>query len=117
MKTLLNATNLIAAGVIAGAFATGFFSGPAFAEEVTLKSEGFQFKFAYEQSELATSDGANKMLIRLERQVKRFCANQAPTGTRLKASAKECVTRTMTDSVAGFGSAALAQAYKERSSG
>jgi UrcA family protein len=114
MKTMLSKTHLIAAAVIATAFTAGFASGPAFADK---KSEQFTFDFSYEKAELTSSDTAAKLLTRLESKVKRFCAAQAPTGTRMKKGDPECFKRTMQTTVDGFGSSMVAELYKSRADG
>ena len=114
MKTMISRTHLIAAAVIATAFTAGFASGPAFADK---KSESFQFNFPYDKAEFTTSDSAAKLLTRLESKVKRFCAAQAPTGTRLKKGDDECRKRTMQQTVDGFGSSMVAELYKSRADG
>ena len=114
MKTMISKTHLIAAAVIATAFTAGFASGPAFADQ---KTEAFSFKFAYDKTEFATSDSAGKLLTRLESKVKRFCAAQAPTGTRLKKGDDQCFKRTMQQTVDSFGSSMVAELYKTRADG
>ena len=118
MKTVLSATHLIAAGVIAGAFTVGFLSGPAFASEPQADADLFQFKFQYEPSELTNSDSARKMLARLERQVSRECGGdetRIPMTERRRV--KACVDVTMGKAIEGFGSATLAEAYRSRTGG
>jgi UrcA family protein len=111
MKSMISATHYVAAGVIAGAFTLGFISGPAFAQA------GEAFKFKFEQSELASVESATKLLTRLENQAKKFCKDQAETGTRLKKADPACITATMDQTVAGFKSDTVAQIYKSRTNG
>jgi UrcA family protein len=113
MKSMISATHFVAAGIIAGAFTVGFISGPAFAQQ----AETFGFKFKYEQSELGSADSARKLLARLESQVTKFCKNEAQTGSRLKKADPACVTATMDQTVASFGSDTVAQVYKSRTNG
>jgi UrcA family protein len=112
MKTAVSTTHILAAGVIAGAFTIGFMSGPAFAQ-----SKGdFKFDFAFEKSELETSDSAAKLLTRLESKVKRYCANLT-TGSRLRQKDDTCFKSTMDTTVAGLGSSMVAELYKSRAAG
>jgi UrcA family protein len=113
MKTMISKTHLIAAAVIATAFTAGFASGPAFADKT---AEKFKFDFPYEKSELTTSEGAAKLLTRLESKVKRFCANQT-TGSRLRKNDDACFKSTMDQTVASFGSSTAAELYKSRAAG
>src|SRR5574339_456022 len=73
MKIALSATHLIAAGVIATAFAIGFLSGPAFAGEPQADADQFEFRFDFDRSELGSAESAKLMLDRLERKVRRHC--------------------------------------------
>jgi UrcA family protein len=117
MKTVVSATHLIAAGVIAGAFAIGFLSGPALAEEQAQADE-FQFKFQYEPSELTNSASAKKLLMRLERQVANECgADEGRKPLPERKLARACVDRTMSKAIEGFGSSTVAEAYKSRTGG
>ena len=115
MKTTVSKTHLAAAGIIAVAFIAGFASGPAFADQS--KGDDFKFDFAYEKSELATSESAAKLLTRLESKVKRYCAGMAPTGSRLRKNDSACFKTTMDQTVASFGSAMVADLYKSRAAG
>jgi UrcA family protein len=116
MKTAISRTQYVAAAVIAGAFAVGFMSGPAFADNKQ-KSEDFNFKFSYEPEEFATTDSASKLLTRLEGQVSKFCAGKAATGTRLRTVDKKCIKATMDQTVESFKSSVVAEVYKGRADG
>ena len=117
MKTVLSTTNLIAVAVIGGAFATGFFTGPAFAGEPDQRTTPFAFDFAFSQDELTSMDKAERLLSRLERRVRSQCgANlKMPVSQRMQALA--CVEETMKTSISKFGSEAVAQAYRSRAAG
>jgi UrcA family protein len=115
MKTAISTTQFVAAAVIAGAFAVGFMSGPAFADNK--KSDAFNFQFAYEPEEFATSDSAAKLLSRLEDKVTKFCAAKGATGTRLRSVDKNCIKTTMDQTVASFKSSTVAEVYKGRAAG
>jgi len=117
MKTVLSATHLIAAGVIAGAFTVGFLAGPALAAEPQAEADVFQFKFQYEPEELQSSDGAKKLLGRLESQVARRCGAGPRMPLTERRLVKDCVEETMTKAVNGFGSSAVAEAYRSRTGG
>ena len=113
MKTAISKTQFVAAAVIASAFAVGFMSGPAFADDK--RKEEFGFQFAFEPTEFATSDSAAKLLTRLESKVKKFCsANAVQTGSRMKKPDMECITKTMDQTVASFNSATVAEVYKNK---
>lgn len=115
MKTTLSATHVIAASVIATAFAAGFLSGPALAEQPAL-DERFELRFQFDPSELTNAADAKRMLERMERKVSAECSKgrYLPSENRL---VRMCVERTMTDAVDNFGNATLAQAYKSRTGG
>jgi UrcA family protein len=116
MKTTISATHAVAAGVIAGAFALGFLSGPALAAEPQAEDEKFEFKFEYDAAELGNPANAKQMLKRLERKVSAQCAKGklSPSENRL---VRMCIDQTMANAVENFGSAALAEAYKSRAGG
>lgn len=119
MKTTLSTTHLIAVAVIGGAFATGFFSGPAFASpDPEQEAVPFDFKFEYKPTELTSAPKAEKLVSRLERAVRRECADgnrKLPISEHRQVQA--CVNETMRSSIARFGSEAVAQAYKSRAAG
>src|SRR5215813_1258466 len=119
MKNPISTTHLIAVAVVGGAFATGFFSGPAFAAtEPEQETVPFEFKFSYQPSELTSAPKAEKLVGRLERAVRRECADgdrKIPVSQRAQVQA--CVNETMRSSIARFGSEAVAQAYKSRAAG
>ena len=116
MKTTLSTIHLIAAGLIAGAFAIGFVSGPALASEPQIV-EPFEFKFDYSASELANTEGAKQMLIRLERQIARECGVHERKPVAERKLVKACVDETMSKAVERFGSSTLAEAYRSRTGG
>jgi UrcA family protein len=116
MKTVPSATHLIAAGVIAGAFVVGFLSGPALAGEPP-SAEAFKFDFESAPSELANSQSARGMLARLERNVQRQCGAYDRMPVADRKLIKACIDETMSNAVATFGSATLAEAYKTRTGG
>ncbi len=113
MKTALSATHLIAAGVIAA----GFLSGPALAVEPQAPIGKFQFKFHYEPSELSSSEGAKKLLKRLEAQVERRCSGDAVVPQTQRNLVRDCIEDTMAKAIVGFGSSIVAEAYKARTGG
>ena len=115
MKTTLSATNILAAGVIATAFAAGFLSGPALAEE-PIPDEKFELRFEFDAAELTNTADAKQMLERMERRVSAACGKGrlSPSENRL---VRLCVERTMNNAVENFGNATLAQAYKSRTGG
>src|SRR5262245_65300725 len=111
MKTTVSTSHLVAAAVIGGAFAAGFFTGPAFAEQPAEKRDPFQFDFSFSPDELTSTPKAEKLLIRLESRVRDHCgANVRMTVTERK-QAKECIGETMKNSISKFGSETVAQAY------
>jgi UrcA family protein len=116
MKTRLSATHLIAAAVIGGAFSAGFFSGPAFAEQLQ-ETTTFKFKFHYSADELTSTPKAEKLVNRLERAVRRSCGGDRKLSLKEHQAVSGCVTDTMKSTIAGFGSEAVAQAYKSRAGG
>jgi UrcA family protein len=115
MKTTSSHTSLIACAVIAGAFTVGFVSGPAMADPQ--HSGSFKFEFQYEPTELTTLTTAEKLLVRLERDVRSYCGNNRKMTLDEKRYVNECVTATMKESIAKFDSEAVAQAFRSRADG
>ena len=114
MKTSSSATYLIASLAIMGALATG----PAFAQEASFKTDQFKFPFSYNTNELASEGAADKLLRRLQREVRVHCSGGARKMTLDERSrVDECTNATMRESIGKFGSATLAQAYDTRSGG
>lgn len=112
MKRAPSATYLIASLAIVGALATGFATGPAFAQQASFKTDQFKFAFSYQTAELASADSSEKLLRRLERQVSLHCSGGARKMTLDERSrVNECTNATMRESIGKFGSATLAQAY------
>lgn len=112
MKTT-STTNLIACAVIAGAFTVGFVSGPAFAEQ----DAAFKFEFNYSPNELTSVPQAEALLIRLEKDVRRHCLGNARMTLDERRIAKDCMDRTMKESIEKFGSPTVAQAWTSRADG
>ena len=121
MKTMISTTHLIAVAVIAGAFAIGFFSGPALAGEPAAGATQFKFKFHFSPDELTSTPMAKKMLIRLERKVRDYCGANPKMPRAQREFEREmvgkCVSETMSKTIAKFGSATVAEAYKSRAEG
>jgi UrcA family protein len=117
MTRFFSATHLIAIALIAGAFGLGFFSGPALAEEQVVPDQDFNFSFYYTPDELGSTPKAEKLLTRLEHAVRRECGANLRMTLSERTSAQACITKTMSASVARFGSEAVAQAYKSRTVG
>ena len=117
MKTMISTTHLIAVGVIAGAFAVGFFSGPALAGEPQANAARFEFKFDFKPDELTSTPMAKKMLVRLEHKVRAYCGDNQKMSLAQRELVRACVNRTMSNSIAKFGSATVAEAYKSRAEG
>ena len=117
MKTVLSTTNLIAAAVIGGAFATGFFTGPAFAGEPEERNIPFAFDFAFSQDELTATAKAEDLVSRLERRVRSHCGANLKMPVAQREDAMACVEETMKTSISKFGSEAVAQAYRSRAAG
>ena len=118
MKTSSSATYLIASLAIMGALATGFATGPAFAQEASFKTDQFKVPFSYNTNELASEGAADKLLRRLQREVRVHCSGGARKMTLDERSrVDECTNATMRESIGKFGSATLAQAYDTRSGG
>lgn len=114
MKTTAS-TSLIACAVIAGAFTVGFASGPAFAQPEA--PHKFEFEFTYSGNELATVDGANALLQRLESTVRSYCGGNERLTLGQRRVVDMCVDNTMKESIAKFQSPAVAQAFESRAAG
>ena len=117
MKTVLSTTNLIAAAVIGGAFAAGYFTGPAFAGEPEQRTTPFAFDFAFSLDELTSTAKAEDLVSRLERRVRAHCGANLKMPVAQREEAMACVEETMKTSISKFGSEAVAQAYKSRAAG
>ena len=118
MKTALSTTNLIAAAVIGGAFAAGYFTGPAFAGEPDeQRTIPFAFDFAFSPEELTSTARAESLVLRLERRVRAHCGANLKMPIDQRRDAKACVEETMNASISKFGSEAVAQAYRTRAAG
>lgn len=116
MKKASSATNLIAFVTILGAVAAGFATGPAFAQTGSA-SDGFEFKFVYSATELQSAQGAEKLLARLESEVRDRCAPQGRITMDQQVLLRSCVNETMQKTVSKFASASVAQAYDVRAGG
>ena len=117
MKTVLSTTNLVAAAVIGGAFAAGFFTGPAFAGEPEDRTVPFAFNFAFSAEELTSTARAERLVARLERKVRFHCGANLRQPVAQRQEAMACVEETMTSQISKFGSEAVAQAYRSRAAG
>lgn len=117
MKTQSSATYLIASMTIAGALAVGFATGPAFAQKASFDTDTFKFRFAYQTSELDSAGSAEKLLLRLQREVRDHCGGTEKMSLDARSLVTECTNQTMRESIAKFGSATLAQAYETRTGG
>jgi UrcA family protein len=113
MKTT-SKTALIATLAITGAFAAGFSSGPAFAQNAP---QTFQFEFKYDAAELGSLDGANNLLTRLQSVVTAYCGANGKVPPSERWAKETCVERTMRDSIAKFASPTVAEAYETRARG
>ncbi len=110
MKTASLATNLIACVTIIGAAAAGFATGPAFAQ-TNAHNDAFQFKFSYKVSELKSAPSAEKLLARLEGEVRDHCNNKRRMTMDEHARTRDCVSDTMRQTISKFASGTVAQAY------
>lgn len=116
MKTASSTTNLIACVAIVGAVTVGFISGPAFAQ--TRDDAAFEFKFAYKASELQSAPAAEKLLARLENEVRDHCTSRMGRVTMDQhLLTRKCVDQTVQQTISKFASATVAQAYDTRTSG
>ena len=115
--TTISTTNLIAVAVIGGAFAAGFFSGPALAGEPEQDADAFEFRFNYEPEELNSMPKAQKLLTRLERRVRAHCGGDLKMSLAERELVSECINQTMQQAISKFGSDAVAQAYRLRATG
>lgn len=106
-------TNLIAAAVIISAVTAGFATGPAFGQE----QEPFKFRFSYDPAELTSTTAAEKLLVRLEQDVRTHCGGYRKMSLDERRLVETCIDATLRDSVSKFGSPALAAAYANRADG
>lgn len=117
MKTQSSATYLIASATIVGALVAGFATGPAFAQKASIDTDTFQFRFIYQPSELDSAASAEKLLLRLKREVRDHCGGMQKMSLDQRSLVTECTNQTMRESIGKFGSATLAQAYETRTGG
>lgn len=117
MKTVLSTTNLIAAAVIASAFATGYVTGPAFADQPEQRAIPFTFDFVFSPDELTSTSKAERLVSRLERRVRAHCGAYLKQPVAERQDAMGCVEETMKSTIDNFGSEAVAQAYRSRAAG
>jgi UrcA family protein len=115
MKKATSTTSLIACIAIAGAFTAGFLSGPAMADPQD--HEPFEFKFSYAASEMSSLDGAQKLVRRLEGDVRDYCGGNRKMTLDEQKLVKTCVSETMQATVARFGNSAVAEAYRTHADG
>lgn len=118
MKTTSSTTiSLIACAAIAGAFAIGFASGPAFAQEATAnQAQPFKFEFGYQAEELTSAPAAEKLLVRLNQDVRAYCGGNRKMTLNERQHVNACIDATMRESMDKFGST-VAQAYQSRTGG
>jgi len=115
MKTT-SKTSLIACIAISGAFAGGFASGPASAQDLPHRGP-FEFKFRYDASEMGSLAGAQNLLTRLEAAVSTYCGEDKMMSPKERADTEKCVDKTMRESITKFGNATVAQAFQSRADG
>lgn len=118
MKTPSSTTlNLITCAVVAGAFAFGLATGPAFAQEAsTTPAQPFKFQFNYQTHELTSAPAAEKLLVRLQQDVRAYCGGNRKMTLDERTHVKACIDSTMRESIDKFGST-VAQAYQSRTRG
>ena len=117
MKTKSSTTNLIACAAIIGAFTFGFATGPAFAQKAAPgEAETFKFTFSYQDAELTTAPAAEKLLVRLQKEVRSYCGGISKMTLDERAQVKDCVDATLRQSIDKFGST-VAMAYQSRAGG
>ena len=114
MKTQ-SKTALIACLAIAGAFTAGFLSGPASAEPQ--QAEPFKFQFEYKVSETGSLPDAQKLLARLERDVRSYCGFNRKMTLDERETVNLCIAETMKATVAKFSNSTVAQAFQSRADG
>jgi UrcA family protein len=120
MKTASSTTtSLIACAAIVGAFAFGFATGPAFAQEATAtagETQPFKFQFSYQANELTSAPSAEKLLVRLQQDVRAYCGGNRKMSLNEREQVNACIDATMRQSIDKFGST-VAQAYQSRTRG
>lgn len=117
MKTTSTTTNLIACAAIIGAFTFGFATGPAFAQKAAQgDADTFKFSFSYQDHELTSAPAAEKLLIRLQKEVRAYCGGISKMTLDERAQVRDCVDTTMRQSIDKFGST-VAMAYQSRAGG
>ncbi len=115
MKTT-SKTALIATLAITGAFAAGFASGPAAAQDLPYRGP-FAFDFRYDASELGSVQSAENLLARLQSVVAAYCGDGSTLSPQERFDVNKCVKRTMRESIDKFGNSTVAQAFQSRADG
>ena len=108
-------TALIACVAIAGAFTAGLLSGPATAEPQA--ADPFKFQFEYKVAETGSLQDAQKLLARLERDVRSYCGFNRKMTLDERETVDACITQTMKDTVGKFANPTVAQAFQSRADG
>jgi UrcA family protein len=118
MKNLLSITATFSAGaLLCAGLVTSILAEPAIAEPQATQDLGFSFPFRYSPDELKSVKGADQVVARLERAVRKQCGDFGLMAIDQKHAVDACVETTMKASVSKFGSAAVAQAYQTRTEG
>lgn len=112
MKNLFSLTPIL----VCAAFATAASVASAHADQAPSSPE-FAFKFEYDRTELQDAAKAEKLLVRLERSVRRHCDADRSRPLSERALVKACIDETMKDSMGKFGSSTLTQVYQSRAAG
>ncbi len=112
MKTTTAFTSLVVCASAAALAAT------AHAEpQKPLEGKDFAFKFTYDPADLHDAGRAEKLIVRLEQSVRRYCGASGARSNQERQNARTCIDATMADSMDKFGSTLLTQTYQSRAAG
>lgn len=103
--------------VICSAFAlAASFASAAHADQLPATKD-FSFKFDFQQTDLNSQAGAQKVLTRLEREVRRQCGAYERHSISEQPRIDACIGQTMSKTVNRFGSSTMTSLYQSRAAG
>ncbi len=119
MTTIKTGTSLIATAAILSACAFLVLSDqPAFADDqASHHANDFAFDFAYAPQELQSVSQADKLLGRLQHQIRRKCRSENRLTLDERKLTETCVNATLAATVDKIGSSTLATVYENRTDG
>jgi len=109
MKTALTSFAVIAACVLGA-------EGAAAADVASTRSD-FKMNFHYSNAELATPEGQQALLSRLESKIRRECVPASKRTALDSPESRACMDKAMRTAIGKFNSESLASLYTSRTAG